>query len=152
MHSSSFFRCTIIFSPELYYFDDRPYPWNVFYFVFLIKNDRFPYTMKISLSGFWIDHQKSVEMTDIGKSRIRSLIKVEYFLSILKVLDLKLGHRISTVLILNIISTILWKWRKNLKGSTLKIKNLKDFLKKSYKICPTAKSDCAQCDDEPEML
>ena len=31
------------------------------------------------------------KMTEIGKSRIRSLIKVEYFLSILKVLDLNSG-------------------------------------------------------------
>ena len=34
------------------------------------------------------DCEKTVEMTEIGKSRIRSLIKVEYFLSISKFLDL----------------------------------------------------------------
>ena len=36
------------------------------------------------------DCQKSVKMTDIGKSRIRSPIKVGYFLSPLKLLDLNL--------------------------------------------------------------
>ena len=35
-----------------------------------------------------LDRQKSVKMTDIGKSRIRSPIKVGYFLSPLKLLDL----------------------------------------------------------------
>ena len=37
-----------------------------------------------------LDRQKSVKMTDIGKSRIRSPIKVGYFLSPRKLLDLNL--------------------------------------------------------------
>ena len=76
-------------------------------------------------------------MTDIAK--IRMPYKSRVFSINSQSSGSKLGHRISAVLILHIISSILWKWRKNLKGSTLKIKNLKNFLKKSYKICPTAK-------------
>ena len=38
----------------------------------------------IVITGTFLNSEKSVKMTEFGKSRIRSLIKVGYFLSLLK--------------------------------------------------------------------
>ena len=78
-----------------------------------------------------IMHRKSVKMTEIDKSRIRNLIKVGYFLSLLKFLNLNSFIKLQPFLsYLWFIKFVVWvDWRLFLGSPSVSLLEWNDLLK-----------------------